>query len=115
MNIRKKKVEIPAGDRTMWEQSIFTKVWEFGKDGAAMVKKHYKNGLMLGVFLLAMFFLGRSMGAIAFGLHLQREMSIREAAGSALENTRHCSPRRTGDWDSARKERSPAVRLPRTN
>ena len=34
----------------MWEQSIFTKVWEFGKDGAAMVKKHYKNGLMLGVF-----------------------------------------------------------------
>lgn len=52
-----------------------------------MVKKHYKNGLMLGVFLLAMFFLGRSMGAIAFGLHLQREISIREAAGSALENT----------------------------
>ena len=41
-----------------------------------MVKKHYKNGLMLGVFLLAMFFLGRSIGAIAFGLHLQREMSI---------------------------------------
>ena len=71
----------------MWEQSIFTKVWEFGKDGAAMVKKHYKNGLMLGVFLLAMFFLGRSIGAIAFGLHLQREMSIRETAGSALENT----------------------------
>ena len=82
-----KKVEIPAGDRTMWEQSIFTKVWEFGKDGAAMVKKHYKNGLMLGVFLLAMFFLGRSIGAIVFGLHLQREMSIRETAGSALENT----------------------------
>ena len=52
-----------------------------------MVKKHYKNGLMLGVFLLAMFFLGRSIGAIAFGLHLQREMSIRETAGSALENT----------------------------
>lgn len=84
---QEKKVEIPAGDRTMWEQSIFTKVWEFGKDGAAMVKKHYKNGLMLGVFLLAMFFLGRSIGAIAFGLHLQREMSIRETAGSALENT----------------------------
>ena len=52
-----------------------------------MVKKHYKNGLMLCVFLLAMFFLGRSIGAIAFGLHLQREMSIRETAGSALENT----------------------------
>ena len=52
-----------------------------------MVKKHYKNGLMLGVFLLAMFFLGRSIGAIAFGLHLQREMSIRETAGSALDNT----------------------------
>lgn len=52
-----------------------------------MVKKHYKNGLMLGVFLLAMFFLGRSIGAIVFGLHLQREMSIRETAGSALENT----------------------------
>ena len=82
MNIRKKKVEIPAGDRTMWEQSIFTKVWEFGKDGAAMVKKHCKNGLMLCVFLLAMFFLGRSIGAIAFGLHLQREMSIRESAGT---------------------------------
>lgn len=29
-----------------------------------MVKKHYKNGLMLGVFLLAMFFLGRSIGAL---------------------------------------------------
>ena len=71
----------------MWEQSIITKVWEFGKDGAAMVKKHCKNGLMLCVFLLAMFFLGRSIGAIAFGLHLQREMSIRETAGSALENT----------------------------
>ena len=71
----------------MWEQSIFTKVWEFGKDRAAMVKKHCKNGLMLCVFLLAMFFLGRSIGAIAFGLHLQREMSIRETAGSALENT----------------------------
>ena len=52
-----------------------------------MVKKHYKKGLMLGVYLLAMFFLGRSIGAIAFGLHLQREMSIRETAGSALENT----------------------------
>ena len=39
-----------------------------------MVKKHCKNGLMLCVFLLAMFFLGRSIGAIAFGLHLQREM-----------------------------------------
>ena len=52
-----------------------------------MVKKHCKNGLMLCVFLLAMFFLGRSIGAIAFGLHLQREMSIRETAGSALENT----------------------------
>ena len=34
-----------------------------------------------------MFFLGRSIGAIVFGLHLQREMSIRETAGSALENT----------------------------
>ena len=52
-----------------------------------MVKKHCKNGLMLCAFLLAMFFLGRSIGAIAFGLHLQREMSIRETAGSALENT----------------------------
>ena len=52
-----------------------------------MVKKQCKNGVMLGVFLLAMFFLGRSIGAIAFGLHMQREMSIRETAGSALENT----------------------------
>lgn len=80
-----------------------------------MVKKHYKNGLMLGVFLLAMFFLGRSIGAIAFGLHLQREMSIRETAGSALENTQALLSAENWDWDSARKERSPAVRLPRTN
>ena len=71
----------------MWEQSIFTKVWEFGKDGAAMVKKHYKNGLMLGVFLLAMFFLGRSIGAIAYGLRMQREIKTQETAGTALENT----------------------------
>lgn len=51
-----------------------------------MVKKHCKNGLMLGVFA-GNVFLGRSIGAIAFGLHMQREMSIRETAGSALENT----------------------------
>ena len=52
-----------------------------------MVKKHYKNGLMLGVFLLAMFFLGRSIGAIAYGLRMQREIKTQETAGTALENT----------------------------
>ena len=51
------------------------------------MKKHYKNGLMLGVFLLAMFFLGRSIGAIAYGLRMQREIKTQATAGTALENT----------------------------
>ena len=71
----------------MWENPIFKKVWEVGKKSAVLMKKHYKNGLMLGVLLLAMFFLGRSIGAIAYGLRMQREMSPRETVGSALENT----------------------------
>ncbi len=51
------------------------------------MKKHYKNGLMLGVLLLAMFFLGRSIGAIAYGLRMQREIKTQATAGTALENT----------------------------
>ena len=68
----------------MWEQPIFKKAWEFGKDAAAVVKKHYKSGLMLGVFLLAMFFLGRSIGAIAYGLRMQREIKTQATTGTAL-------------------------------
>lgn len=52
------------------------------------MKKHYKNGLMLGVLLLAMFFLGRSIGAIAYGLRMQREIKTQATAGTALENTK---------------------------
>ena len=51
------------------------------------MKKHYKNGLMLGVLLLAMFFLGRSIGAIVYGLRMQREIKTQATAGTALENT----------------------------
>lgn len=68
----------------MWEQPIFKKAWEFGKDAAAVVKKHYKSGLMLGVFLLAMFFLGRSIGAIAYGLRMQREIKTQATTGTVL-------------------------------
>ena len=68
----------------MWEQPIFKKTWECGKDAAAVMKKHYKSGLMLGVFLLAMFFLGRSIGAIAYGLRMQREIKTQAATGTAL-------------------------------
>ena len=68
----------------MWEQPIFKKVWEFGENAAVLVKKHYKSGLMLGIFLLAMFFLGRSIGAIAYGLHVQREIKTQATTGTAL-------------------------------
>ena len=68
----------------MWEQPIFKKVWECGKEAAAVVKKHYKSGLMLGIFLLAMFFLGRSIGAIAYGLRMQREIKTQATTGTAL-------------------------------
>jgi len=71
----------------MWENPIFKKVWEVGKKSAVLMKKHSKNGLMLGVLLLAMFFLGRSIGAIAYGLRMQREIKTQETAGTALENT----------------------------
>lgn len=71
----------------MWENPIFKKVWEVGKKKTVLVKKHYKNGLMLGVLLLAMFFLGRSIGAIAYGLRMQREIKTQATAGTALENT----------------------------
>ena len=71
----------------MWENPIFKKIWEVGKKSVVLVKKHYKNGLMLGVLLLAMFFLGRSIGAIAYGLRMQREIKTQETAGTALENT----------------------------
>ena len=72
----------------MWENPIFKKVWEVGKKSAVLMKKHYKNGLMLGVLLLAMFFLGRSIGAIAYGLRMQREIKSQATAGTALENTK---------------------------
>ncbi len=68
----------------MWEQPGFKKVWEFEKDAVVVVKKHYKSGLMLGVFLLGMFFLGRSIGAIAYGLHMQREIKTQATTGTAL-------------------------------
>lgn len=68
----------------MWEQPIFKKPWEFGKDVATVVKKHYKSGLMLSVFLMAMFFLGRSIGAIAYGLRMQREIKTQATTGTAL-------------------------------
>ena len=68
----------------MWEQPIFKKAWKCGKDAAAVMKKHYKSGLMLGVFLLAMFFLGRSIGAIAYGLRMQREIKTQATTGTAL-------------------------------
>ena len=71
----------------MWENPILKKVWEVGKKKTVLMKKHYKNGLMLGVFLLAMFFLGRSIGAIAYGLRMQREIKTQATAGTALENT----------------------------
>ena len=71
----------------MWENPIFKKVWEVGKKSAVLMKKHYKNGLMLGVLLLAMFFLGRSIGAIVYGLRMQREIKTQATAGTALENT----------------------------
>lgn len=72
----------------MWENPIFKKVWEVGKKKTVLMKKHYKNGLMLGVLLLAMFFLGRSIGAIAYGLRMQREIKTQATAGTALENTK---------------------------
>lgn len=68
----------------MWEQPIFKKVWELGKDAAAVVKEHYKNGLMLGVFLLAMFFLGRSIGTIVYGLRMQQEIRTQATTGTVL-------------------------------
>ena len=71
----------------MWENPIFKKVWEVWKKKTVLVKKHYKNSLMLGVLLLAMFFLGRSIGAIAYGLRMQREIKTQATAGTALENT----------------------------
>ena len=70
--------------RTMWEQPIFKKTWEFGKDAAAVVKKHYKSGLMLGAFLLAMFFLGRSIGAFVYGLQMKHHAKMQETAGTAF-------------------------------
>lgn len=73
----------------MWEQSILKKLRETGENVMTFAKREYKTVLMLGAFLLAMFFLGRSIGAIAYGLHMQqemrtREMRTRETAGAAL-------------------------------
>lgn len=73
----------------MWEQSILKKLRETGENVMTFAKREYKTVLMLGAFLLAMFFLGRSIGVIAYGLHMQREMRTREmrtreTAGAAL-------------------------------
>ena len=68
----------------MWEQSILKKLRETGENVMTFAKREYKTVLMLGAFLLAMFFLGRSIGAIAYGLHMQQEMRTRETAGAAL-------------------------------
>lgn len=73
----------------MWEQSILKKLRETGENVMTFAKREYRTVLMLGAFLLAMFFLGRSIGAIAYGLHMQqemrtREMRTRETAGAAL-------------------------------
>ena len=64
----------------MWEHPIFQNVFHTVKKAALIVKKDYKTILMSGIFLLAMFFLGRSIGAIAYGLHMQHEMKMRERA-----------------------------------
>lgn len=68
----------------MWEQSILKKLRETVENVMTFAKREYKTVLMLGAFLLAMFFLGRSIGAIAYGLHMQQEMRTRETAGAAL-------------------------------
>lgn len=68
----------------MREQSILKKLRETGENVMTFAKREYRTVLMLGVFLLAMFFLGRSIGSIAYGLHMQREMRTRETAGAAL-------------------------------
>lgn len=68
----------------MWEQSILKKLRETVENVMTFAKREYKTVLMLGSFLLAMFFLGRSIGAIAYGLHMQQEMRTRETAGAAL-------------------------------
>ena len=73
-----------------------------------LIKKHYKNGLMLGVFLLAMFFLGRSIGAIAYGLRMQREIKTQATAAAMFLGFSEY-------WDSGRKERSPPARHLRKN
>ena len=72
----------------MWEHPIFTKSMGSRKNGAVLVKKHCKNGLMLCVFCLQCFPREKHQ-AIAFGLHLQREMKIQATAGNcAFENTK---------------------------
>lgn len=45
-------------------------------------KKHFGS-----CFFCMYVFLGRGIGAIVYGLHMQQEMSPRETVGSALENT----------------------------
>ena len=49
--------------------------------------REHEKTLWLLLLFACIFFLGRGIGAIAYGLHLQREMRTRETAGSALENT----------------------------
>ena len=99
----------------MWENPIFKKVWEVGKKKTVLVKKHYKNGLMLGVLLLAMFFLGRSIGAIAYGLRMQREIKTQARRELRWRTPKRYFQQKTGDWDSGRKEHSPPARHLRKN
>ena len=47
----------------------------------------HEKTLWLLLLFACMFFLGRGIGAIVYGLHMQQEMSPRETVGSALENT----------------------------
>ena len=49
--------------------------------------KEHEKTLWLLLLFACMFFLGRGIGAIVYGLHMQQEMSPRETVGSALENT----------------------------
>lgn len=57
----------------MWEQPGFKKVWDIEK-----------NVMAVGMLLLGMFFLGRSIGAFAYGLQLKHHAKMQETGGTAL-------------------------------
>lgn len=56
-------------NRELWNETI------------SIVKKHYQNAIFLGIFLLAAFFLGRSIGAIVYGRQMQPDAKIQETVG----------------------------------